>query len=262
MGIKILSWNVNSIRARLEHLASISKRLVPDIICLQETKVTNDQFPKKMINDIGYNFIYLNGIKAYNGVCILSKIEAKETNSINWCNQSDGRHIQANINGLNIHSIYIPAGGEIPDLEKNKKYKHKIDFLDELTSWSKKKKNRSSVICGDLNIAPLEDDVWCHKQLKNVVSHTLLERNKLIEFQKSGNWCDIIRKMLKPEENLFTWWSYRSPNFKQNNRGRRLDHAWVSDDLNDGIKKVSIFKEAREWERPSDHVPIIIEMKD
>ena len=262
MGIKILSWNVNSIRARLEHLANISKRLVPDIICLQETKVTNDQFPKKMINDIGYNFIYLNGIKAYNGVCILSKIEAKETNSINWCNQSDGRHIQANINGLNIHSIYIPAGGEIPDLEKNKKYKHKIDFLDELTSWSKKKKNRSSVICGDLNIAPLEDDVWSHKQLKNVVSHTLLERNKLIEFQKSGNWCDIIRKMLKPGENLFTWWSYRSPNFKKSNKGRRLDHAWVSDDLNDGIKKVSIFKEAREWERPSDHVPIIIEMKD
>lgn len=261
MGVRILSWNVNSIRARIKHLEKISELLAPDIICLQETKVTNDQFPKKILKDIGYSYIYLNGIKSYNGVCILSKIKAKKVDSINWCNQSDGRHIRANINGLDIHSLYIPAGGDIPDLEKNEKFKHKINFLDELSSWSNNKKNKSSVLCGDFNIAPLKEDVWSHNQLKNVISHTLLERKKLKEFQKSGKWCDTIREHIRQGENLFTWWSYRSSDFKKNNRGRRLDHIWVSDNLGKNINKVLIYARSREWKRPSDHVPVMIEIK-
>ena len=259
MKVKILSWNVNSIRARLEHIENVSNEYLPDIICLQETKVTNQDFPIKKIKELGFNYIYLNGIKSYNGVCILSKIKASNIKIIDWCGEKDGRHIQAEINGITVHSFYVPAGGDLPDSKQNPKFKHKIQFLDELIKWSNKLKFKNSILCGDLNIAPLIDDVWSHEKLKNVVSHTKIEREKLIEVQKSGNWFDA-KDLIEAEENLFTWWSYRSPDFKRNNRGRRLDHIWTSNDLIKKIKKIEILKVTREWSRPSDHVPIWIEL--
>ena len=260
MNFRILSWNVNSIRARLEHIKKVSNEFFPDIICLQETKVTNQDFPTEQIKEMGFNYIYLNGIKSYNGVCVLSKIEASEVEIINWCGKKDGRHIQAKINGITVHSIYIPAGGDIPDSIQNLKFEHKIKFLEELNEWSRKEVKNNSILCGDLNIAPFIDDVWSHERLKNVVSHTKIERDKLIKIQQSGNWFDT-KSLIKAEENLFTWWSYRSPDFRKNNKGRRLDHIWISHDLIKSIKIMKILKITREWDRPSDHVPIYIDIK-
>lgn len=261
MKIKILTWNVNSIRARIKHIEKIERKVNPDVICLQETKVNNESFPREKIYEIGYKHIYLNGIKSYNGVCIISKIKADNHNTINWCKKNDGRHIKVNIKGFSIHSLYVPAGGEVPDENENPKFKHKIDFLKELTIWSKtQSKREKTIICGDLNIAPHVDDVWSHEALKNVVSHTTIEREKLLEIQKLGNWCDITREILNNNENLFTWWSYRSPDYKKYNRGRRLDHVWISKDLVPKVKKLNIYSITREWDRPSDHVPIVIEI--
>ena len=116
------------------------------------------------------------------------------------------------------------------------------------------------ILVGDLNIAPLENDVWSHKQLLNVVSHTPLETEALLEIINSGEWVDVMRKIVPHKEKLYSWWSYRNRNWETSNRGRRLDHVWVSKKLFPQVKSGVIFKDTRSWERPSDHVPIIIDI--
>lgn len=257
---KIITWNVNSIRTRIDQVKTIIEEYEPDFICLQETKVTNEMFPLKYFKDLGYSYCYLNGIPSYNGVCILSKYEATKVEIIKWCKTNDGRHIGIEVMGLKIHSLYFPAGGDIPDVNTNVKFKHKLEFLSEIQDWSKFN-NDNSVLCGDFNIAPFKDDVWSHSQLKNVVSHTDIERNAMKNFKLAGKWVDVIRKNITPPQNIFTWWSYRSKDFKKNNRGRRLDHIWASKNIEKRIKSSEIIKKTREWKRPSDHVPILLEIE-
>ena len=116
------------------------------------------------------------------------------------------------------------------------------------------------VLSGDLNVAPYEDDVWSHKQLKNVVSHTDIERKKLLKIMKKGNMHDMIRKFINPPHNIYTWWSYRSPNFTINNRGRRLDHIWASSSLICNLKNAKILRDFRKKVKPSDHDPVCLEL--
>ena len=135
--MKIVTWNVNSVRTRIDHLINLIKKYSPDIICLQETKVTNDSFPEKKFLEFDY-FSYFCGIPSYNGVAILSKIKAQKVQSYNFCNKKDARHIQINLGQCQIHSIYVPAGGDLPDQKLNDKFKHKLTFLDEMDKWSLK----------------------------------------------------------------------------------------------------------------------------
>jgi exodeoxyribonuclease-3 len=257
--MKIVTWNVNSVRTRIDHLINLIKKYSPDIICLQETKVTNDSFPEKKFLEFDY-FSYFCGIPSYNGVAILSKIKAQKVQSYNFCDKKDARHIQINLGQCQIHSIYVPAGGDLPDQKLNDKFKHKLTFLDEMDKWSLKLEKKN-ILCGDLNIAPFEDDVWSHKSLENVVSHTKIERDKLIKIIKNGKWIDCVREFINPPKNVYTWWSYRSPDFTKNNRGRRLDHIWISNGMKKDLKEVEILKEFRKLIKPSDHVPIIIDLK-
>ncbi len=260
---KLLSWNINSIRIREKHLKKIIEIENPDIICLQETKVINNLFPAKSLKELGFKFCYNNGVPSYNGVSILSKKKSTQTNIINWCNNSDGRHIQATFLGINIHNFYIPAGGEDPNPKINQKFQHKLNFINEMIDWSQKSKNenKKTIICGDFNVAPDKDDVWSHKQLQNTVSHTLIEREILNKLKHSGPWIDVIKDKIKPDENIYTWWSYRSPDYKKNNKGRRLDHIWVSADLKKFVVETKILSNTRSWNRPSDHVPVLIVLK-
>lgn len=258
--MKILSWNINSVRKRINQLSLLINRLSPDVICLQETKVENASFPHLDFQNLGFFYQYLNGIKAYNGVCILSKYKSERSHLINFCGKKDGRHLSETILGIDINNLYVPAGGDEPDLKKNEKFIHKIKFLNELISWSKIKLKKS-IVLGDFNIAPRFDDVWSHKQLINTVSHTEIERIKIKEFYERGRWVDIVRNKLNPPQNIFTWWSYRSPDFRKYNRGRRLDHFWVTSDLVQSVSDVRILDYTREWEKPSDHVPILVEIQ-
>ncbi len=109
---------------------------------------------------------------------------------------------------------------------------------------------------GDLNVAPLESDVWSHKQLLSVVSHTPIECEKLIRLQTAGGWIDAVRRFVPEPTKLFTWWSYRSPDWAAADKGRRLDHIWVSPALGDRVSAVKVLKDSRGWARPSDHVPV------
>ena len=259
--MKLLSWNINSIRSRLSHIEKLIIEESPDILCFQETKVENDKFPKNFFCKLGYKFIHLNGIKSYNGVCIITKQKSEIDKIVNWCDLNDGRHISIKINKLNIHNFYIPAGGDEPNPQNNKKFEHKLNFLDELINWSKQNENNKTILCGDFNIAPNENDVWSHKQLINTVSHTPIEIKKLNELLNTGPWIDLIKEKVVLPSNLFTWWSYRSPDYKKNNRGRRLDHFWCSLDLESMVKTVKILEHTRDWKKPSDHVPVLINLK-
>ncbi len=255
--MKIISWNVNSIRARINQITDLLEEEEPDFLCLQETKILDDQFPRNIFSNLGYSS-YFCGIPSYNGVAILSKNEVENISKANLCNKNDARYISAKAGKFEIISVYVPAGGDDPDPKTNPKFEHKLLFLMELNTLLKNKKNL--IVCGDLNVAPYEDDVWSHQNLKNVVSHTEIERTKLIQLLDECKLTDAIRCFLNPPKNIFTWWSYRSPNFEKNNRGRRLDHILISTSLKNQLVGSKILKKFRKKERPSDHAPICLEL--
>lgn len=265
MTIKLATWNVNSIRIRLDGLKELIDRANPDIICLQEVKAKESDFPFEEIKNMGFANIALYGIPSYNGVAILSKNPLSKVEQINWCNKCDGRHIKANIGDIEINNIYIPAGGDIPDAEVNSSFAHKLRFIDELTEYFQNNKeiykNKKMIICGDFNVAPLENDVWNHKQMLKIVSHTPIEVEKLTNFQESLSFINAIRQVYPATEKIYSWWSYRNPNWITNNKGRLLDHIWTTEHLKDKIMGVSVLKEMRAATRPSDHVPVILELK-
>jgi exodeoxyribonuclease-3 len=132
-----------------------------------------------------------------------------------------------------------------------------------MTDWfaTRRKKSNRFVLTGDFNIAPLETDVWSHKQLVNVVSHTAVEVASLGRLRASHDWVDAVRHFIPPEERLYSWWSYRARDWQASNRGRRLDHIWVTPALEERLEGARVLREARGWERPSDHVPVIVSLK-
>lgn len=240
------------------HLLNIE---APDILCLQELKAEEDQFITRDIESLGYIHNVILGQKAYNGVAIMSKIPLKFAGSLDLLDNGDARHIAAELaNGITIDNFYVPAGGYVPDREINKKFGEKLDYVAAMRDWCKNIRQSRRILVGDLNIAPLEDDVWSHKQLLNVVSHTPAEVELLLTTLKTGRWVDIVRADI-PTGKLYSWWSYRSPNWDAADKGRRLDHIWASRDLQRGHHRTRILRDARGWTRPSDHVPVIAEFE-
>ena len=226
---------------------------------LQETKAEDKHFPQQAIRDIDFNHIVFSGQKSYNGVAILSKHPIKDSFSIDLYNE-DRRHICAKINDFELHNFYVPAGGDEPDISINPKFEHKISFINEMKDYFLLNTKKNKILVGDLNIAPLEQDVWSHKQLLNVVSHTPIETETLLDLIKTGEWVDIMREFVPHNEKLYSWWSYRNRNWEISNRGRRLDHFWISKNLFSLVKSGVIYKDTRSWEKPSDHVPIIVDI--
>ena len=260
--MKITTWNINSVRLRLPIVLSYLQKNNPDILCLQETKTQDIHFPADALAEAGWKYQAFRGEKSYNGVAILSRHPIDESGHKLWAGKEDCRHIWAQIAGLTVHNFYIPAGGDIPNREENPKFGHKLDFLDELTSHFQTQAPQRSILVGDLNIAPMAEDVWSTKQLRNVVSHTDIEREKLLALIEKGGWEDAIRRLSGPDEILYSWWSYRARDWKASNRGRRLDHIWVSRDIADKATSFHIESEARGWEKPSDHVPLELDLAD
>ena len=266
--MRIVSWNINSVRLREPLALQLIKELAPDVVCLQETKCPNDSFPEKEFRKAGYEHIAKNGIKGYHGVATLSKLPFLEADFVNYCGKMDGRHMKTTVQGptgpVAVHNYYVPAGGDEPDPEANEKFAHKLDFLAEMTAQFKKQKRQknapASVLLGDLNIAPGEHDVWSSKQLKNVVSHTAVEIDTLAKLQTTLDWEDVARRFVPAEEKLYSWWSYRARDWAASDRGRRLDHIWVTPDLSPAVTGYGVLREARGWERPSDHAPVYIDL--
>lgn len=266
--MRICTWNINSVRLRAPIVLRMMKQCQPDIVCLQETKTLDEFFPLQTFIEAGYKHTHIHGQKSYNGVAVLSKVPFTSTEIHHRVGREDCRHIAVCVDSkklkkpVELHCLYIPAGGDIPDPEVNEKFDHKLKFVDEMTSWFKKNKKPDAplIALGDFNIAPQEHDVWSHKQLLGVVSHTPIEVEKLNKMQKSLGWIDASRHLVPAEEKCYTWWSYRNQDWKKSNRGRRLDHIWLTKPLLPYLKSQQILVEARDWPQPSDHVPLMADI--
>lgn len=261
--MRLITWNINSLRLRLPLLKQIVEQENPDIVCLQETKVPDPLFPAQALAEMGLPHQIYKGMKGYNGVAILSRHELQSVDGTpDWCTRSDCRHVAASIatpaGPILLHDFYVPAGGDIPDPEENEKFAHKLAFVDEATSWFTSTPPARSILVGDLNIAPLEHDVWSHKQLLKIVSHTPPEIERLKAWMATG-FQDAMRTITPEPEKLYTWWSYRNRDWKKSNRGRRLDHVWMTPDLMPGLRNVRVLQEVRDWGSPSDHVPVVLD---
>jgi exodeoxyribonuclease-3 len=261
--MKIASWNVNSVRIRGHILKRYVEQAKPDVLCLQETKVEDKDFPHDLVSELGFKYHLFSGQKSYNGVAIFSKVPLTLHSTNDVSGSGAARHIAATLpNGIEIHNFYVPAGGDIPDPKENEKFDDKLKFVAGMTKWSKTvSPKKPVVILGDMNIAPYEHDVWSSKQLRDVVSHTPIEREKMLALRDTIGWIDAARHFTPMEEKLYSWWSYRNRDWKVANRGRRLDHIWVTPALKSALKGHTITKETRDWESTSDHVPILLELK-
>jgi len=257
---KLVTWNVNSVRIRMELLYRLITDHTPDIICLQEVKAKESDFPFDAIRAAGMAHIALYSMPGYNGVAILSKQPLHNIRRYQWCGKDDARHIAATTeDGVEIHNIYIPAGGDIPDSQKNSAFAHKLQFIEEIGNWfARQDAGIPRFVCGDFNVAPLENDVWNHKQMLKIISHTPEETRLLQQFYTAGKFNDCIRRFFPEPQKVYSWWSYRNPRWQINNKGRRLDHIWCSPPLEPQIKSASILQNFRESDRPSDHVPVYV----
>ncbi len=259
--MRIVTWNINSIRLRMPIVKDFVARFKPDILALQETKVDDISFPLGDCSSMGFTNIRYSGERSYNGVAILSTLPIESSFSLGFYN-THKRHIAVKVAGIEIHNFYVPAGGEIPDPEVNVKFLHKLSYLDLMHEWFQKNKNTNDkiVLLGDLNVAPFEHDVWSSRQLAKIVSHTDIEREKLLRNMRDFNWIDSAREFVPIDQKLYSWWSYRSLDWRKSNKGRRLDHIWVSQGLKSNLKSHEVYVEARGYERASDHVPVIIDI--
>lgn len=251
--MKIATWNVNSLKVRLEHVQSWLQDNQPDVLCLQETKTEDVNFPLAQLQQAGYHIV-LSGQKTYNGVAIISKNAATDVQyGMPNFDDPQKRVIAATINGVRVVCVYIP-NGESPESDK---YQYKLAWLEALKNWLKEEMQRHPklALLGDYNIAPEDRDVhdpvaWAGKIL---VSEP--ERNVFKQLQQLG-LRDAFRLFEQPEKS-YSWWDYRMMGFRRNH-GMRIDHILLSDALN--CTACNIDKTPRKLERPSDHTPVWAEV--
>ncbi len=256
MPFTLATWNINSVRLREPLVLKLLLEEAPDILCLQECKSPVDLIPTQGLAELGYRHIVARGQKGYNGVAILSKLPIEDVGDRDLASLGHARHVAARLeNGVTIHNFYVPAGGDIPDREANLKFGQKLDYLTEMRDWFKAERPEKAILVGDLNIAPREDDVWDHKKLLKIVSHTPVEVEHLGAAQDAGGWVDITRQDL-PTGNLYSWWSYRAPDWDGADKGRRLDHIWATADISNAGHSSRILRDVRGWTQPSDHAPV------
>ncbi len=263
--LKVTTWNINSVRLRAGNVAAFVAAEKPDVLCLQEIKCQDAEFPLKAFKTMGLEHVLIAGQRGgHHGVAIASRRPITRIDVPDLCREGHARAIAGRVNDIDIHNIYLPAGGDVPDASKNAKFAHKLDFLDRLgPGYKKLPKTKARLLVGDLNVAPHENDVWSHKQLLGIVSHTPEETERLEAARGLAGFEDLARLAHKPEQKLYTWWSYRAADWAQSNRGRRLDHIWANKAALEDVK-LKTYRIHLAWrggEKPSDHAPVSIELK-
>jgi exodeoxyribonuclease III len=257
--MRIATWNINSVRLREAAVLRLLREEAPDVLCLQETKSPVEKLPLEGMAALGYRHVVARGQKGYNGVLTISRLPIEDAGQRDFCTRGDARHVAARLpSGAVVHNLYVPAGGDLPDPALNPKFAHKLDFLAELRAWFAATPPERAILVGDLNVAPREDDVWSHRQLLRVVSHTPAEVQALAAVQGADGWVDVTRAHI-PEGRLFSWWSYRAPDWQAADKGRRLDHVWATPDLAARSSASRIARAVRGWALPSDRAPVFAE---
>jgi exodeoxyribonuclease-3 len=255
MRLRIATWNITSVRPRTHHIARFIREAAPDVLCLQEIKCREGEFPRQAFVDMGLPHLKIAGQKGWHGVAIASRLPLEDAQPLEVCREGHARCVGATVAGVEIHNFYIPAGGDIPDREANPKFDHKLDFYEKLTAELGRRDPKAPLaIVGDLNVAPGEFDVWNHRYMSRIVSHTPIEIAAMAALKASLGFIDVTRETTPEPEKLASWWSYRAQDFRQSNRGLRLDHILVTPGLRAAASR--IHDDVREWERPSDHAPV------
>ncbi len=263
--LRVASWNINSVRFRRDIVERFLREQAPDVLCLQETKARDSDFPHDLFAALGYHHRAICGQPMHHGVATLSRLPFTDDLRHDWQDNGEARHIGIRLTdgpfaGLRIENVYIPAGGDVPDRAVNPKFGQKLDFIERMTRWSEGV-DGATLIVGDFNVAPLECDVWSHKALIDVVSHTSVEVEALARLQAAGKWTDLGRRFVPPPGRLHTWWSYRAKDWAASDRGRRLDHMWATGDVAAQAVAHVVHEPCRSWDKPSDHVPLLTEFR-
>jgi exodeoxyribonuclease-3 len=264
--MRLVTWNINSVRLRIEQVARFVAEQQADVVCLQEIKCREGEFPLEAFVEMGLPHVRISGQKGWHGVAIASRLPIEDAPKLEVCREGHARCVSAMIAGVEIQNFYIPAGGDTPDRQANPKFDHKLDFYEKLTAEIAKRDPKDAlVVTGDLNVAPSEFDVWNHRYMSRIVSHTPVEIEAMAALHAAGRFIDVIREAVPEPEKLFSWWSYRAMDFRKSNRGLRLDHILLSPGLRDaalrtGKASARVHDDVREWERPSDHAPVSVDL--
>jgi exodeoxyribonuclease III len=253
--MKIATWNVNSINVRLPQLIGWLRDAEPDVVCVQETKTVDDNFPEGILEEAGYKSVFM-GEKAYNGVAILSKlpIENVQNNFPDATDESPKRMIAATIGGIRIVNTYVPNGSEL----WSDKFNFKLDWLIRLRRYLDQTcdANGNALLCGDFNVGHYPEDVWNAAAYEGKLHFSKPER-AAIEYIRQWGFDDVFRR-LNGNVQEFSWWDYRAGSW-QKNQGFRIDHIWTSAALTEKASTCVIDKSPRYLTLPSDHAPVIAE---
>ncbi len=255
--MRIATWNVNSILARLPHVIRWIDTVQPDLLCLQETKCTDDKFPSDAFLERGFNCISF-GQQSYNGVAILSRSGCERVRR-GFPDDNDGSHarlLATTIQDLEIINIYVPNG----QIVGSEKYAFKIEWMKRLRLFFDEHYSNSTpvLLCGDFNVAPEERDVHEPRLWQGRILFSEAERAAL-EVIKNWGFVDAFR-LHEQAAGHYSWWDYRAGAFRRNH-GLRIDHIWLSEILAARNKNTWIDMEPRTWERPSDHAPVVAEFE-
>jgi exodeoxyribonuclease III len=254
--MKIATWNVNSIKSRIDHVVQWCEINRPDVLCLQETKVVDEKFPVRKLNSIGYPYVELLGERGYNGVAIVSqhRLSDVQRNLPGEKKPAQSRLIAATIGGLHLVNIYGPHGTS----RGTDKYDSKLKWLERLRKYLDKKFERDDdfVLCGDFNVAPHELDVWKVSVWRDKLHFTKPERDAIQNVKKWG-LVDVFRQ-INGDVKEFSWWDQYFDAFEKD-RGLRIDHIWASPPLAERCTDCWIDKDPRGWDHPSDHAPVVAE---
>lgn len=254
--MKIATWNINSIKSRIDHVLGWCQANQPDVLCMQETKVVDERFPVYKFNSIGYSHLALLGERGYNGVAIVSKspITNIQKNLPREKKPAQSRLLAATIGNVRVVNVYGPHG----TAQGTPKYQFKLDWILRLRKYFDNKfaVDDDVVLCGDLNVAPHELDVWSVPAWRNKLHFTKPERDAIQDLKKWG-FIDLFRQV-NGDEQEFSWWSNFRNDFEKD-RGLRIDHIWASPPLAERCLDCWIDKEPRGWDHPSDHAPVVAE---
>lgn len=253
--MKIATWNVNSLRVRMPQVLDWLGRHRPEVLCLQETKLEDANFPVSAINEAGYQVLF-SGQKTYNGVCIVSLAQPSETiTGIPGFEDSQKRVLAATVGGIRIINIYVPNG----ENTGSDKYQYKLRWLAAFRDWLGQELARHPrlAVLGDFNIAPENRDVHDPAAWEGNVLFSVPERNAFKELLAAG-LKDAFRLFEQPEKS-FTWWDYRMNAFRRK-MGLRIDHILLSPELARRCRACSIDEAPRKAERPSDHAPVVADV--
>jgi exodeoxyribonuclease-3 len=256
--LHLATWNVNSVKARFDHLLRWLKEADPDVVCLQELKSTDDQFPAAEVAAAGWPHQLVWGQRTYNGVAIVSKRPLSDPQKgfrTGGGTDEQARLVAATADGVRVYGVYVPNGQEVG----SDKFAYKLDFYARMRAELDPLDPAGRVaVCGDWNVAPTDQDVWDAFAAEGQVMFHPLEKQAMANVLAWG-LTDAYRT-LRPDGREYTWWDYRQLGF-QRNHGWRIDHVMVSKPLVPLLREVQIWRPVRKWEKPSDHVPLSVRLE-